>query len=87
MLADAVNPHVNMKLHQGDALTFPIGTYINRDYTVPWDSDEEPNAHLIGNLPFNIATPLLFKLLLKISDRKSIFALGRVPMTFMFQRG
>ena len=75
-----------MKIFHGDALTFSMGQQINRDYMTPWDQDELPNAHLIGNLPFNIATPLLFKLLLKISDRNSVFSCGRVPMTFLFQQ-
>ena len=65
-----------MKIHHGDALSFPIGQHVNKDYTKPWNSDKLPNAFLVGNLPFNIATPLLFKLLLKISDRNGIFSLG-----------
>jgi dimethyladenosine transferase 1 len=75
-----------MELFQGDALKFKMGQHINRDYAVDWESDKTPNAFLIGNLPFSIATPLLFKLLLKISDRNSVFSIGRVPMTFMFQK-
>ncbi|CAF0966266.1 unnamed protein product [Brachionus calyciflorus] len=86
LLADAVTPTVNMKIFNGDAMTFPMGQHINRAYEVPWESDELPNANLIGNLPFNISTPLLFKLLLKVSDRNSVFACGRVPMTFLFQQ-
>ena len=79
-------PVVNMKIFHGDALTFPIGQHLNINaYGVPWDSDEVPNVVLLGNLPFNIATPLLFKLLLKVSDKNSIFSCGRVPMTFLFQ--
>lgn len=85
-MADKVNPVVNMKIFQGDALTFPMGQHINRAYAKDWESDELPNAFLIGNLPFNIATPLLFKLLLKVSDRNGVFSCGRVPMTFMFQQ-
>lgn len=76
-----------MKIFHGDALTFPMGRHVNKkDFEKPWDSDDLPNVVLLGNLPFNIATPLLFKLLLKISDRKSIFSCGRVPMTFLFQQ-
>jgi 16S rRNA A1518/A1519 N6-dimethyltransferase RsmA/KsgA/DIM1 with predicted DNA glycosylase/AP lyase activity len=41
-------------------------------YKKDWESDELPNAHLIGNLPFNIATPLLFKLLTKVSDQTGV---------------
>ena len=82
-----MHPDINMKLFHGDALTFPIGQHVNiKEYSKPWDSDELPNVVLLGNLPFNIATPLLFKLLLKVSDRNSIFACGRVPMTFLFQQ-
>ena len=76
-----------MKIFHGDALTFPMGNHVNKEgYTKAWD-DDSPNAFLIGNLPFNIATPLLFKLLLKISDKNGIFSIGRVPMTFLFQNG
>jgi dimethyladenosine transferase 1 len=58
-----------MKIFHGDALTFPIGQHLNRDgYKKDWN-DDPPNVHLIGNLPFNISTPLLFRLLLKVSDR------------------
>jgi 16S rRNA A1518/A1519 N6-dimethyltransferase RsmA/KsgA/DIM1 with predicted DNA glycosylase/AP lyase activity len=74
-----------MKIYHGDALHFPIGQHFNREYSKAWDDDELPNAHIIGNLPFNISTPLLFKLLLKVSDRNGAFACGRVPMTFLFQ--
>lgn len=76
-----------MKIFHGDALTFPIGQHVNfNKYSMPWDLNELPNMRLLGNLPFNIATPLLFKLLLKVSDKNSIFSCGRVPMTFLFQQ-
>ena len=56
-----------MKLFHGDALTFPIGQHVNiKEYSKPWDSDDLPNVVLLGNLPFNIATPLLFTLILII---------------------
>ena len=87
LLSDAVSPHVNLKLFHSDALTFSMGGHIDKEkYKVPWSSDELPNAYLIGNLPFNISTPLLFKLLLKVSDQTGIFACGRIPMTFLFQQ-
>ena len=73
LLANKVNPHVNLKLFHSDALTFPMGEHINKQlYKKDWDSDELPKAHLIGNLPFNIATPLLFKLLTKVSDQTGV---------------
>lgn len=81
-----MSPNVKMEIYHGDALTFKMGQYMNRDYKQDWESDELPNAHLIGNLPFSISSPLLFKLLLKVSDRNGVFSCGRVPMTFMFQQ-
>ncbi len=88
MLSEAVEPlGVKMKLFHSDALTFPMGEHIEKaKFARPWDSDDLPDVNLIGNLPFNIATPLLFKLLTKVADRTSIFRCGRVPMTFMFQQ-
>lgn len=87
-MADAVSPSgVNMEIYHGDALTFKMGQHMNRSYaTEEWESDQLPNAHLIGNLPFSISSPLLFRLLLKVSDRNGAFACGRVPMTFLFQQ-
>lgn len=88
MISEAVEPAgIDMKLFHSDALTFPMGSHIDKTkYQQPWESDELPNVFLIGNLPFNIATPLLFKLLGKVADRTGIFRCGRVPMTFMFQQ-
>jgi 16S rRNA A1518/A1519 N6-dimethyltransferase RsmA/KsgA/DIM1 with predicted DNA glycosylase/AP lyase activity len=85
MLSDAVDSHINMHIFNGDVLTFPMELHINKNYSVDWNSDELPNACLIGNLPFNIATPLLFKLLYKVSTKNSLFEIGRMPMTLMFQ--
>jgi 16S rRNA A1518/A1519 N6-dimethyltransferase RsmA/KsgA/DIM1 with predicted DNA glycosylase/AP lyase activity len=76
-----------MKIYHGDALTFQIGKHINKEaYGSPWESDELPRAFLLGNLPFNIATPLLFNILSDISDRNGLFACGRVPIIFLFQQ-
>ena len=86
MLSNSVSPNVQLKIFHSDALIFPMGAHIDKlKYKIPWESDELPNVRLMGNLPFNISTPLLFKLLLKVSDQSSIFDCGRVPMTFMFQ--
>jgi len=42
-----------LRIHEADALTFDYGTLIN---------DERP-LRLVGNLPYNISTPLMFHLL------------------------
>ena len=49
------NPH-NLTVHQADALKF--------DYrALSASADNEPKLRVVGNLPYNISTPLLFHLL------------------------
>ena len=45
------------------ATSFPVG-----DASCKWN-DQPPNIHIIGNLPFNIATPLLIRWLKAISEK------------------
>jgi len=47
--------------------------------------DEPPNLHVVGNLPFNIASPLIIKLLRMMSKREGPWAFGRVSLTLTFQ--
>ena len=51
----------------------------------PWDTPDLPQITIIGNLPFNISTPLLIKYLKLMHQRKNVFSYGRVPCTFTFQ--
>lgn len=51
----------------------------------PWDSHESPNLILVGNLPFNVATPFLIRLLKSMSDRSNLFSFGRVQCILTFQ--
>lgn len=51
LAAFSVHPH--FKLHQADALTFDFGSLITGD----------EQLRVVGNLPYNISTPLIFKLL------------------------
>lgn len=51
LAAFSVQPH--FKLHQADALTFDFGSLITG----------EEQLRVVGNLPYNISTPLIFKLL------------------------
>ncbi len=75
-----------MKIYQGDALTFNMEKCIPENLKKDWDSDECPDIHIIGNLPFNISLPLLFKLLRRMSMKSNIFTFGRVPLTLTFQK-
>ena len=51
----------------------------------PWDSVTPPPIRLIGNLPFNVATPFLIRLMRSMSQRDNIFSYGRVPSVLTFQ--
>ncbi|KAJ2159472.1 hypothetical protein GGF46_003016 [Coemansia sp. RSA 552] len=44
------------------------------------------NVHLVGNLPFSVATPLLIQWLHMLAKKEGIFGLPNVTMTLMFQR-
>ena len=50
------------------------------------NTEYPPRVRIIGNLPFNISTPLLISWLDNISNRRQIWRLGRVPMTLTFQK-
>ncbi|CAG8711648.1 3998_t:CDS:2, partial [Gigaspora rosea] len=42
--------------------------------------------HVIGNLPFNISTPLLVQWMKMLSKRSGIFQISNITMTLMFQK-
>ncbi|EGD82375.1 dimethyladenosine transferase 1 [Salpingoeca rosetta] len=46
----------------------------------------ETDLHIIGNLPFGIATPLILSYLRQLSRRDSAFARSRPTLTLCFQR-
>ena len=74
-----------LDIHIGDVMTFNMEKLLpdlvnNSDWNGP-----HPNIEIIGNLPFNVSTPLLIRWLEAISDRKSFWSHGRVPMTLTFQ--
>ncbi|XP_032672351.1 mitochondrial dimethyladenosine transferase 1 [Odontomachus brunneus] len=50
-----------------------------------WD-DKSPNIFLIGNLPFNVSTPLIIEWLHAIAERREAWAFGRTKMTLTFQK-
>ncbi|XP_074112242.1 mitochondrial transcription factor B1 [Cotesia typhae] len=51
-----------------------------------WDDPRNPRAFIIGNLPFNVSTPLIIRWLEMISRRTGPWALGRVKMCLTFQK-
>jgi len=55
-LQEALKPHRNVIVYEGDALTFDYGTL-----------DPQPNK-LAANLPYNVASPLVLKLLEEVDS-------------------
>ncbi|KAI7853982.1 S-adenosyl-L-methionine-dependent methyltransferase [Circinella umbellata] len=49
------------------------------------EQNEEP-MHIMGNLPFNVASPLLMQWLHQSAGQQGLFGLGDVWMTLMFQK-
>ncbi|CAF1659124.1 unnamed protein product, partial [Adineta ricciae] len=89
-LANAVDSR--LRLYLGDILDFNIESVIPEEITTQhgsWESDESSSSspiHLVGNLPFNIAIPLLIRWLKQVSTRSGPFAYGyRIPITICMQ--
>lgn len=74
LAAFSIYPH--FKLHSADALRFDYGSLLSREGTPAETATRK--LRVVGNLPYNISTPLIFKLL----DNASIVA----DMHFMLQR-
>lgn len=50
-----------------------------------WD-DKPPDIYVIGNLPFNVSTPLIIRWLHAIAERRGVWSFGRTKMTLTFQK-
>lgn len=66
MLVDASGDR--MSIVWGDVLSHTLRNSFPQESCSDWN-DATPNIHIIGNLPFNIATPLIIKWLKAISER------------------
>lgn len=66
MLAEAAPCPVNV--YKGDVLTFNMEEMFSEGLRREW-SERPPNIHLLGNLPFNVATRLIILWLEDISER------------------
>jgi len=73
-----------MDIHIGDVMTFNMKNIFPDNLRVGWE-EREPDIRLVGNLPFNVSTPLIIKWMKAISERSNIFSYGRVPLVLTFQ--
>ncbi|KAK7063177.1 Dimethyladenosine transferase 1, mitochondrial [Halocaridina rubra] len=82
LLQDACSGRLRIEL--GDVLTYNMANSFPSDLRQPWDGNV-PKIHIVGNLPFNISTPLIIRWLHDVSVQKNAWVFGRVPMTLTFQ--
>uniref|UniRef100_A0A8D9AND8 rRNA adenine N(6)-methyltransferase n=1 Tax=Cacopsylla melanoneura TaxID=428564 RepID=A0A8D9AND8_9HEMI len=83
MLAQASK--VPVSLHIGDVMSFTMQNMFSEDKRRSWE-EGLPGIRIIGNLPFNVSTPLIIKWLHAISEKQSAWSYGRVPLTLTFQK-
>lgn len=74
-----------LKIEIGDCLQYNPQDKFPETYATEWNSLEETNLVLVGNLPFNVATPFLIRLLEAMHTRSNIYSFGRIPSVFTFQ--
>ena len=69
----------------GDVLDFNMDTLFPQECVKSWH-DTPPNTHIIGNLPFNVATPLIIQYMESIANRTGAWRYGRTKLTLTFQK-
>ncbi|XP_064454336.1 dimethyladenosine transferase 1, mitochondrial isoform X1 [Mirounga angustirostris] len=91
MLSDAAPG--KLRIVHGDVLTFKIERAFPGSLKRQWEDGcffsclpDPPNIHIIGNLPFNVSTPLIIKWLENVSCKGGPFVYGRTQMTLTFQK-
>ncbi|XP_076245481.1 mitochondrial transcription factor B1 [Calliopsis andreniformis] len=86
MLADAfADSNGKMDIIYDDIMTVNMENLFPTTEAKAWE-DKSPKIYIIGNLPFNVSTPLIIKWLHAISEKRGPWALGRVRMTLTFQK-
>jgi len=74
-----------MRIFSGDVLDFNMETIFPSELSTHW-SDTQPHLHIIGNLPFNVSTPLIIRWLEDMSMHRGAWMHGRVPLLLTFQK-
>lgn len=85
LLQEAAGGENKLKINIGDCLFYNIEKLIPESVSVPWDDRAVPDVRLVGNLPFNVATPFIIRLLNSMANKNNIFHFGRVPSLLTFQ--
>ncbi|NWU88750.1 TFB1M transferase, partial [Upupa epops] len=83
MLSEAAPGKV--RIVHGDILTYKLENAFPKHLIKNWE-DEPPDVHIIGNLPFNVSTPLIIRWLANVSKKDGPFIYGRTQMTLTFQK-
>ncbi|KAJ1928554.1 hypothetical protein IWQ60_001929 [Tieghemiomyces parasiticus] len=74
-----------LKVIQGDMLKVDHMDILAR-FGNPTSQDPDTTLHLVGNLPFSVATPLLAQWLGRLWEKSGFFARHQSAMTLMFQK-
>ncbi|KAF3429294.1 hypothetical protein E2986_02693 [Frieseomelitta varia] len=86
MLTDAFAAvNGKMEIIFDDVMTFHMENVLPSTETKTW-TDKCPRIKIIGNLPFNVSTPLIIKWLRAISEKTGPWKFGRTRMTLTFQK-
>lgn len=79
------NVNGKMDIIYDDILKVNMENMFPKEIKRDWE-DICPRINLIGNLPFNISTPLIIKWLHEMSERRGPWTMGRARMTLTFQK-
>lgn len=82
MLSEACEPG-QMKIMLGDCLDYTFANLFPEECKKEWN--QASNVYLISNLPFNVSTQFLIKMLNQCYVKTGLFSYGRVKMTLGFQ--
>lgn len=86
MLADSFGAiNGKMDIIYDDIMKTNMETLFPAEKKRNW-ADKPPDIFIIGNLPFNVSTPLIIKWLHAIAEQRGPWAFGRTKMTLTFQK-
>jgi len=73
-----------LDIYIGDVLAFNMAKLFPDSLRQTWEN-EQNQMSVLGNLPFNVSTPLIVRWLSDMADHANIFTYGRVSLTLLFQ--